>query len=209
MVLEPEKFQDTFIVGPDVGKRTKTWTLFKSENSDKTIVHPEDFQTLNDMVASLRNHDLAMSLLQTKIRELSCYYYYPIYKDLDPVLVKVRSDALDYDRGFLIDVKTTQDACPVEFQRSAAKYKYDFQAAFYTDIFNTVPEFKFEKFIFIACEKKPPYDVQCYVADPDMIVKGRMKYRNAMERLAECMETGEYRGYPQQILNLTLPKWAE
>jgi len=200
--LEPEKFNDQVAVGPSVGKRTKGWKDFVALNEDKIVLHPNDFDVLNEMLESLRNNDLAMSLLRTKVRELSAYNYY------DDLLIKARADAIDLERNMLVDLKTTQDASLDKFSRSAAEYKYHVQAAFYLDTFNAVSDLKLDKFVFVCVEKKPPYDVQSYVCDPEMIKLGRETYRKALNVLAECERTNQWKGYAQIIMNLTLPRWA-
>lgn len=200
--LEPDKFTEQVVTGPSVGRATNKWKDFVESNPDKIVLHPTEFEQLNNMLESIRGHSLAMSLLQTKVRELSAYTYF------QSLLIKARTDALDEDRSMLVDLKTTQDASPQEFVRSAYKYKYHVQAAFYLDVFNAVADFKLDKFVFVCVEKNPPYDVQCYVCDPEMIKIGRETYRKALETLDYCHTNNEWRGYPEIIMNLTLPKWA-
>ena len=211
-VLEPDKWEDEIVVGPSVGKRTKKWTEFKEYNSDKIILHPDDMDVIQAMLKSFHGHRLSMSLLEGKPVEESAWSV------IDGQSVKARCDIADYERGMLIDVKTTQDASFNDFQRSTYKYKYDVQAAYYLDTFNsailgkdyaTATKMPFTKFVFIAIEKNPPHDIQVYVGDPTLIDSGRRKYKDALELLTHSQETNEWNGYEEQIINLTLPKWAQ
>jgi hypothetical protein len=44
---------------------------------------------------------------------------------------KCRPDWISEDGGILVDLKTTEDASPREFQRSIAKWRYHVQAGWY------------------------------------------------------------------------------
>jgi len=203
--LEPDLWGTDCIVGPSVGKRTNKWKEFKEANSKKIIIHPDDVEIINNMLFTLRTNKIAMSFFENSSKEETAY------ATINGQKLKARSDLVLYDRGILADVKTTQDASFNEFQRSSAKYKYDVQAAYYLDVFNAAAkgQVKFDKFVFIAVEKNEPHHVQVYVADPAFIISGRSKYQDALELLAKCEKTGEWPEYSNEVLNLTLPRWAQ
>jgi len=210
-ILEPEKFDDEFAIAPNVSKRTKAYKEFVEE-TEKTVIHPDDIVQIEAMRKSIESHSLAMSFLKGHTVEESAWSM------LGGQSVKARSDVAIYDRNILVDLKTTQDASYKEFQRSSYKYKYDVQAAYYMDVFNsailgdeysTATKMPFDKFVFIAIDKNPPYDLQVYVADPTMIEMGRNKYCEALATLGESQRTNKYQGYSEEVINLSLPPWAE
>ena len=204
-VLEPHMWGVDTVVGPSVGKKTNKWKDFKQANDGKIVVHPDDVTIIEEMVKALRNNPIAKSILDAGAKEETAYSIINTQK------VKARSDLALYSKGILADVKTTQSASYSEFQRSAAKYKYDVQAAYYLDVFNKAAkgEVVFDKFIFIVVEKTPPYHVQIFVADPSFITFGRSKYQSALQLLNQCQKDNVWPDYSDEIINLTLPRWAE
>lgn len=210
LLLQPNTFSDHHAVGPSVGKRTKKWQDFKIACGDKTPVHPDDLRVLDQMVANIRAHKVASRFINDAWVEVSAWA--EIESSCGrPVYCKARADAMNPEKGYLVDVKTTRDATPRAFQRSAWDYRYDIQDAFYTDIFNAAFKgqgVEFNRFVVIAIDKTPPYDLQVYVADPEFTARGRETYRSCLTRLIECETRNEWPGYPEEILNLTLPSWA-
>ncbi len=83
---------------------------------------------------------------------------------------------------------------------------YDVQAAFYLDMANLCGLDK-KYFIFIACEKEPPYATAVYQLDEASIECGRSKYRRWLNTAALCWESGEWPAYDPAIQVLTLPQW--
>ena len=72
---------------------------------------------------------------------------------------KCRPDWISADGGILVDLKTTEDASPREFQRSIAKWRYHVQAGWYMAGIEAAYGTRPSGFIFIAVEKKPPFAV--------------------------------------------------
>ena len=74
----------------------------------------------------------------------------------------------------IVDIKTTQDASFEAFRRSAYKYGYNRQAAFYLDGFGA------KEFVFIVIEKKAPYNIGVYHCSDDFIESGRDEYSSLL-----------------------------
>lgn len=121
-----------------------------------------------------------------------------------PVVCKARLDWLNMD-GFLVDIKSTEDASPKEFARSILNYGYHRQAAFYLDGFEIITGTPAKGFIFAAFEKKPPYACAFYIATDEMIRKGRRDYMTALSKYKHCLDRDEWPGYPEEILPIGLP----
>lgn len=206
-ILQPREFERRFITMPlsIKVKRGKDWDAFSLAHSDKSIISAEDFETIVSMDKALTAHKTAKALLNldTGIPEMSCFF-----KDPSTGLsCRIRPDFLP-GGNIIVDYKTTENATPSEFQRSCAKYGYDIQAGFYClgmELLTGVAH----KFVFIAQEKKPPYEVAVYEASPDFIDTGRTKAIRLLQLLAECRATGIYPGYPDEIQTLDMPAWAK
>ena len=93
------------------------------------------------------------------------------------------------------------------FARSAVEYRYHVQAAFYWDglvACGWVPQ----AFVFVCVETAPPYGVALYSVKPEDLDLGRAVYRRDLATYAECLRSGEWPGYPEEIRELELPGWA-
>ena len=126
------------------------------------------------------------------------------------------------ERKILVDLKSCKDASQEAFEKSAFKLRYHVQAAFYLDIL------RYDQFIFIAVEKKTkaigyPHRVEVYVASHDdkwiekggarifkkgMLKAGRDEYIKNLMTLKKCRESNKWPGYPEEIQEIGLPKWA-
>lgn len=102
------------------------------------------------------------------------------------------------------DLKTTTEggASEKEFSKTIYNYGYHRQAAFYLDLFGAT------HFVFIVVEKVAPYAVACYALDHDAIAVGRWENERDLARVAECVRTGVWPGYPDVLLKIGLPEWA-
>lgn len=207
--LEPEIFKNEYAAAPVVDKRTtkgkETWAYFEAENKGKKIISIDDCNTINDIVKALHSHEIVSKMFKNANQsniEISAY------ANLEEVLCRGRCDFMLPHLGMIVDLKTTQDARPYEFQRSVVDYKYHVQAAYYLDLFTAATGIKFDKFCFVCVEKEAPHGVQVYVADPEMVEVGRYEYMKALHLYKECLAKDSWPSYPEKVLNLSLPTWA-
>ncbi len=155
------------------------------------------------MARAVWAHPLAGKMLREGGPELTM-------KWTDPetgLICKGRADYFDPSVAMAIDVKSTEDASPHGFARSVANYGYHRQNAFYDDGFEACGA-PLEHFVFIAVEKRAPYLVGLYNLDEADVSLGREWTRRNLDRLAECVERGDYPGYSQEIETLSLPRWT-
>jgi exodeoxyribonuclease VIII len=200
LLLERDLFETSYIAAPSVDRRTKagkaTWA--ELEASGKTVLSEDDLAALTGMAASVLQHPAASRLLALPGRaEVSLFYE----DDATGLRCKARPDWLT-DGGIIVDIKTTQDASPEAFRKSAYNFRYDVQAAHYTA---AVPD---SAFVFIAVEKTPPYAVAVYEADISVMQSGHARRRDNLNCLADCLERDEWPGYDSKIQPLGVPSWA-
>ena len=206
MVLEPERVK--IAVAPVCDKRTKdgkaTWEAFCLENAGAEIVTAEEGEMLNGMAASIKAHPAASALLSGRgIAEGSCFWY----DERSGELCRCRPDWFRED-GIIVDLKTTEDASLDGFTRSVAKYNYQVQAAMYADGVEWATGSPVKAFAFIACEKTPPYAVQCFQLDFQATEAGRVTYQNLLLDLADCKINGKFPAYSEKVETISLPNWA-
>jgi len=187
-VLEPAEFGKRYSIIPDIDRRTKEGKLRYAEYletvGDKEMITREDSNNIEHIMTAVNRHPQA-SLLKSKITEVEKIY---THEDM-----KCKPDAIT-SLGIVLDLKTTEDASPKAFGRSATKYRYDVQAAFYTDILKA-NGVDVNGFVFIAVEKTPPYAVACYVIEDADLNIGREKYLENLAVWRQCRDKNEWKGY--------------
>ena len=207
-VLEPYMFASDWAVQPDVNRRTKAgkekWEKFLSENEGKHLLKHDDMTTIENMREAVLSHPAASRLLTGGSPELSIYWNDRAYN----VLCKCRPDYLLADSMIAVDLKTCVDASYDGFSKACANFGYHIQAAFYMDGISSIFERQCKAFVFIAVEKKPPYAVAVYTLDRESVDYGRMEYREAIARYAECLRNNTWPGYDSQVKEISLPRWA-
>jgi hypothetical protein len=105
-----------------------------------------------------------------------------------------------------VDLKTTRDASPRGFTKSIADYGYDVQGVWYPDILRLITGEEAEM-VFVAVEKTPPYLVAVHQLPTIWKEMGRTKARRARSVYAECLASGEWPGYGNEVHLLSPPMW--
>jgi exodeoxyribonuclease VIII len=200
-VLEPELLAKEYIVMPGyygTGSMAKK-QAFKDSNPYKKIISNEVYVQIYGMTQSVLNHPIASQLFKNGFAEQSFTW---VDEDTD-MQCKIRPDYVNTPKKAIIDLKSTVDASLRGFKNSAFKFRYDVQAAFYTDGM-LANDFDIDKFIFVAVEKKPPYLVNVFYADADTLNSGRTKYKENLETYSECLFNDEWEGYDNHIKSLEI-----
>lgn len=211
-LLEPDRLGETFVVAPKYDRRTKegkaqaeTW---EAENAGKTALTAEQMETIQQMVASVKQHAGAAGLLANGMAEMSGFWI----DQETGIECKCRPDFLSMAGETvtgIVDVKTCCDASADGFARAIATLGYDVQAAFYRDGLKALTG-RTAPFYFIAVEKEPPFAVAAYKASDEVIEVGRAKYRGALQLLKWCRENDRWPAYQPsgEIETINLPRWA-
>lgn len=105
--------------------------------------------------------------------------------------------------GIIADLKSSTDASPRGFARSAAAYHYELQAVAYPEALGVD-----YSFVWIVVELTPPYLVALYEPDDEMLSVGRANLTEAQRIWKECRASGEWPGLPEDVQPLGLPLWA-
>lgn len=205
-ILEPHVFKATYSVMPKFDGRTNAGKASKeswiASNPGKIAILEDQFTQVLGMIESVYNHPRAAEALSQGESEMSHFH-----RDAaSGATLKCRPDHVF--ENTLIDIKTTEDASYKAFQKSIINFGYDHQAAFYLDLVTTVTGIKMQKFIIIAVEKKAPYAVAIYQLDDLAIQVGRNKVRANINLWLECLRTGVYPAYGDEIVTMSLPGWA-
>lgn len=165
-----------------------------------------EYESARAMRDSVMNHPTAGGIFAEGAAELSGYWR----DEPTDTALKFRPDFMTTVGGvpWCIDFKTTVSADPNDFARSIAKFGYHCQAAWYLRGLKEGYGIDDARFIFVAVEKTPPYPVSVIELDYEAIVEGDRLNREAIDLYAECVKTGTWPAYDDQIVLLNLPAWA-
>ena len=170
----------------------------ESRAAGKIPLLEKDWQQVEAIRDAVMAHPLAKAAFTGHKPEQSVFW------DEDGLMLKCRPDA--WQPGLLVDLKTTRDANPNEFGKTAHEYGYHQSAAHYVDGVKaaTGEELPFH---FVLVEKTEPYLVSVVELDIEAINIGRQLNDRAKRIYRECVETNTWPGYPTADL-ISLPMWA-
>lgn len=109
--------------------------------------------------------------------------------------------------GPLVDYKTSRSADPARFARSATDYGYHLQAAHYASLCQAAG-ITDEPLVFVVQEKDAPYLVSVIELHPDAVRLGRQLMQQAADIWRRCHATGDWPGYPDEVIEIDIPAWA-
>jgi hypothetical protein len=207
-ILEPETFKNRFAVAPQVDRRTNAgkaaWAEFAAAHPGAEILSESDGEIVAAIGAAVDAHPLARLIFRGGEAEVSGFF-------TDPETgapCRIRPDYLRLGDQLMVDLKTTLDASPREFERSIAKYGYHIQAAHYAAGYRAITGEDPTDFLFVAVEKAPPYAIGIYRLDDDAMAEGARVLRRALNLAARCLESGHWPAYSEQVEPIGIPKWA-
>lgn len=214
-VLEPDKFNETYVVVPEgVDRRSNAGkALFAEiESNGQCPLKPDEMRLITGMAESVHTHRVMRLLMSLDFQvEVSMFWIDPI----TGVKCKFRPDIMvppcpQFPNGVIGDLKTTTDASPEEFARTAWNSEMHLQAAWYTDGFMEVFKPAGEpEFWWIAAEKEVPFARQFYRAPARLVEYGRREYRRLLDIYAACQSANVWPGYSEDVSDLVLPGWAD
>lgn len=155
----------------------------------------KDYRAALDMAKAVKRHPTFGQLFREGQPEVSAYW-------IDPetgVTCRGRADWL-HPRA-CVDVKTAVDASPAGFAKAVANFRYDLQAAAYSEAWPGLP------FVFVVVETAPPHLCAAYVLPVDALAVGAADWHRALRLYAEYESSGVWPGYSPEIETLALPRW--
>lgn len=208
-LLEPDRFKREYITSPEFNRRTKEGReeeaafLKQAADAGNFVVTEKDLRMIEGICENVDKHRDASALLKAGVSEKSFYWQDPE----TGILLKCRTD--NVSQFAILDVKSTDDASPQGFVRSCAKYNYDLSATMYREGVFSVED-TFLDYVFLAVEKEAPYSVALYLASDEMLASGMVRYREALKRLNDCRQSGQWPSYQPEGSYTTLewPSWA-
>lgn len=208
-ILEPDLFPTACVAAPaDINRRTNAgkaeWEAFLDAHKGKTILSAEDYKTCLAIRDAVHRHPLAAGLLTGGKAEQS---FYAVDQETGE-LIKCRTDYRHDSGAMIVDVKTTDDASPAGFGKSAANYRYTVQTAWYNGVLDAAFGEHPGDWVFLAVEKDPPYAIGVYFTEPEQLIRASIVARRDFLRIVEHKRRGYWPDYATAPLPLALPSWS-
>lgn len=226
MLLEQDQFGMRFAVVPDDAPRRPSklqrkaakpspatmtsiawWDTFEADTAGKALVEQPALDSAMAKASALRSLPEIARLLSSGYAESSAFWL-----DAETeVLCKCRPDWV-YDTGdgvILLDGKTAKDASPDGFARSSWNFRYDLQAAWYSDGFERATGQRVLGFVFGAVESDWPHCAAAYMLPDDVLDAARREIRRLVRQYSDCLQRNHWPGYPAGVTLLTMPRWAQ
>jgi hypothetical protein len=180
-------------------RRGKDWAVFKTEHADEIILTADEWDEANQIAASVAAHPRAAELLDGarettfdwEIGGRSCRATTDVYRN--------------HGLNRIVDLKTTSDAHPMRFQRTAERLGYFAQIPWYMSGARLAGLGEFDEGYIVAVETKPPYVVQTFALTLHALELGERQWRSWFERLLVCEASDEWPGYQETDADLDLP----
>ena len=212
-LLEPHRFDELVYRLPEsVPERRKDvdkqwWADTEAKAAGRPLLRYDETPRLDAIVSAVRATPAASLFLQGGLVE-STLLWQRRASNGTVVPCRARPDFMLPDASIVVDLKKTADASPAGFARSVWNYRYDVQAAHYLDGITEVCERIPSAWLFCAIEMDEPFGVAWYRASPQMLDFGGLDLARAVDLYAECTARDEWNCYPDEIMNLDLPRWA-
>jgi PDDEXK-like domain of unknown function (DUF3799) len=218
--LEPARFDGMFHICPPADGRTSEGkkiiadaqlaangkALLRSGKDDNSIA---EIESLRGMAESIRSRKTAQSFLTaTAQNEVSM-----LWKDsVTGLMCKGRMDRFApkfpaFNRPLIIELKKTRCASDWSFAKDIDSFHYDAQAACYRSGIAAITGER-PAHVFLCAESEPPFDAQEHMLDDESQATGDAKYRMMLDRYAECVKSGKWPGYPDQLNVIRMPNYA-
>lgn len=206
MVLEPEKFGASFMVG----ERRKSTTIGKTNHSiakfaDLQLIDEDEYALCCNIAAELPKQNAWYKYDKDAI---IVHSEVVIIVEINGIILKVMLDrCIEHaDVVYVRDVKSTSAKNSNEFDKSLTEYDYLIQYAMY----KFVVECHFKKrcvFDFVFCGKDEPYNIAFISPEPYHQI-GHELFQCVLSRYIIAQNSGIW--YPEQVQEreAIIPKWS-
>lgn len=187
----------------------KKYEAFVAAHPGKHIVKQPEWEQLVACERALDRHPRASAILFSRdpddVTELSIRWVDPS----SGLLLRVRLDKRVWRPKLLGDLKSARSVHPRKFAFDAEQYGYHRQAALYQEGYEELTGERLP-FVFLAVTNKEPYRAEVYEFDQGWIDGGHDENHWHLDRLARCLETGEFHeATHNRILLLKRPRHGD
>jgi hypothetical protein len=214
--LQPELYEARVAVWRGKVRNGKEWDAFQTENRDKTIITAKQDQAAREMADTVRRHPVAGPFLKRGTSQVTAVWEIeePEAHGLPGYYFRCKGliDRIVHDEGaaptLLIDLKTSADASPAGFGRTAYNLGYHCQGSWYQTGLALATGTKPLPVMNIVVESEPPYPVSVFYIEARELELGRERWRGWLETLAHCVRENHWPEYLEAPASLELPRFA-
>lgn len=190
----------------------KAWRKWRHPEFKKEPISREDIEVAVGIAESVKKHPMVSQMFLQGESEVTLYW---IDKETG-ILCKCRPDRINYTFPCIPDLKSTTNASLEAFEGDITSYDYHVSAYWYLWGAQEVFGKDFENFVYIPCEKTPPYQVTFYIADEGSLAVGKglcragiaiyQKYTFQLSKITD--EEKRWSGYSLEPKSVGIRPWA-
>lgn len=185
LIYEPETVQSRFAVFQGLIKRGKAFDAFKEQNPGKEVLSVVQVLRCERWVKAFKALPMAVRMLEGSLAE------HTMVGELLGVKVKARTDAINVERGFISDIKTTSMPSGLDyFKVTVEQYSYHLSAALYCEIARQTYNKDFDFYWKVL--SKTDNGCEIYKASPSTLARGTALYTQALLLYKHCLSTGQW-----------------
>lgn len=206
-LLSRAEFDQKVVFAPDWNRNSTDWKKWAADQAGKIILKPDQYAAIVGMEAALRRHPKASSIMAEGYSQVSLFdtatvnWAEGLSLRQSQVPVKGRVDFIPTSGEWtdaMVDVKTVVDGSPQGFRKALRKLLYYMQGPFYLDL-GAGAGFQRTRFIFVCCEKVPPYNVSVYQVSAKTLELGRRLYGDLLAFYTKCHELHHWPTYSEEV----------
>jgi exodeoxyribonuclease VIII len=208
-LLEPHLMGAYAVRPDDIDARTKAGKEWAASHNGREIITQEQHDTVRQQIKALRSVQVIDDLLKSRHQAAETSVFW-VDKETG-LQCRARPDFMAYNGLHcvtVLDVKSTKDASPDGFGKSAAKFGYHRQAAHYTNGIEA-QGLTVDAFVFATVTSSYPFIAVSYVLDAEAAAQGFQEVAELLDLYATCKATNNWPAYGQGLQPLSLPKWAQ
>lgn len=197
-MLQPELFNEMVTPDHPDNKNSNHYKEWRDRRlyEGKLILPGKTIENIDKAAEKARLKNSVMQFLQAGWPEKTLIWYDQEFN----LWMKAKLDWICADGRTICDLKKARNASEYGFRRAIYNYEYYGQAFHYLRGYEQLTGRKRTSWVWIVTEIDPPHESQVFMADPHEIDRAGDTVCEYYDRYAKCIETGEWPGYPDQVI---------
>lgn len=214
-LIRPETYPDGATYPSEIGtpkpwhggaKWCKAW-MAAAQLAGKSVLQPEEIPNVRGAAERLAAHPAIQEGLLNGLIEHSIFWK----DEATGLWVKVRPDVIPTQGTMVADYKGTEDASPLKVRRAITDLGYHQQLALVADGLFQVAGLVLgaDDHVLVFQEWSRPFSINIKPVMLSAIYRGRQQNRRALNRIAECLQTGVWPGPDDDMVPAGLMDYRE